>query len=168
VERVIVGVSGSLGNLAALHTAVDEARRSDALLIALSAWTPGCGDVAHRRSPFQPQLQKWREGAQDRLRTAFVDAFGGPPPDLEIECLAAQGDPRRLLVGLARRPGDLLVVGTGRRGRFARLRRGSVSRYCLAHAQCRILAVPQPELLEEFRRGRLRLRESDFAPLPAS
>jgi hypothetical protein len=36
---------------------------------------------------------------------------------------------------------DLLVVGTGRQGRLARLFHGSVSRYCLAHAGGAVLAV---------------------------
>jgi hypothetical protein len=43
---------------------------------------------------------------------------------------------------IASHPGDLLVVGTGRRGTLTRVFSGRVSRYCLAHAQCPVLAVP--------------------------
>jgi hypothetical protein len=35
-----------------------------------------------------------------------------------------------------------LVVGTGRRGPLTRVFPGRVSRYCLAHARCPVLAVP--------------------------
>ena len=57
-----------------------------------------------------------------------------------------RGNPGPVLVGAARRDGDRLVVGAGRRGTFGRLRHGKVSRYCLAHAGCPVIAVPSPAL----------------------
>src|SRR4029077_13160332 len=42
--------------------------------------------------------------------------------------------------------GARLVVGAGRRGPSGRLRHGRVSRYCLAHASCPVIAVPSPAL----------------------
>ena len=73
-------------------------------------------------------------------------AFGGLPPDLEAEPLVMRGNPGPVLVGAASRDGDRLVVGAGRRGTFGRLRHGRVSRYCLAHAGCPVIAVPSPAL----------------------
>jgi hypothetical protein len=36
--------------------------------------------------------------------------------------------------------------GPGRHGTLGRLRHGKVSRYCLAHARCPLLAIPAPVL----------------------
>jgi Universal stress protein family len=60
-----------------------------------------------------------------------------------------------VLVNLACRPDDVLVVGAGRQGMVARLPFSKVSRYCLADAQCPVLAVPSPALARELSRGRL-------------
>lgn len=60
-----------------------------------------------------------------------------------------------VLVGMACCPGDLLVVGAGRRGALARIVSGKVSRYCLAHARCPVLAVPPPALAVEVGHGPL-------------
>jgi Universal stress protein family len=55
-----------------------------------------------------------------------------------------RGEPGLVLSGLTDSPTDLLVVGAGRRGGLRRFAHGQVSRYCLAHARCPVLAVPPP------------------------
>ncbi|MDF3291666.1 universal stress protein [Streptomyces silvisoli] len=151
--RVIVGVSGTLSSLAALHRAVDEARRRDALLVPVLAWAPVGGEVAYRRSPCPPLLREWENAACKRLDTAFAQAFGGYPEGMRIHGRVVRGDAGQALVHFADRPDDLLVVGTGRRGRLRRLFHGAVSRYCLAHAKCTVLAVPPSELLDTLERA---------------
>ena len=89
---------------------------------------------------------RWQDDAWQRMRHALDTAFGGLPPDLEAEPLVMRGNPGPVLVGAASRDGDRLVVGAGRRGTFGRLRHGRVSRYCLAHAGCPVIAVPSPAL----------------------
>jgi len=71
--------------------------------------------------------------------------------DVPIRSVIVRGFAGAVLVEEAARPGDLLVVGFGLRGRLARLRGGSVRRYCLAHARCPVLAVPQPDMISEVR-----------------
>ena len=67
---------------------------------------------------------------------------------------------------------DLLVVGAGRRGVFSRIAACRVSRYCLAHATCPVVAVP-PSALAQMGRGlrgwafRHRHLSLDRASLPA-
>jgi hypothetical protein len=56
-------------------------------------------------------------------------------------------------VDVANQPGDLLVIGTGRRSLVGRALRKSVGRYCLAHAKCPVLAVPPSALMDEVGRG---------------
>jgi len=87
-----------------------------------------------------------KDDAWQRLWRALDKAFGGLPPDLEAEPLIMRGNPGPVLVGTASRNGDTLVVGAGRRGTFGRLRRGQVGRYCLAHADCPVIAIPSPAL----------------------
>jgi hypothetical protein len=60
-----------------------------------------------------------------------------------------------VLVSLACQPADVLLVGAGRRSAAGWMAFSKVTRYCLAHAQCPVLAVPPPELARELGRGRL-------------
>ncbi|MYR85114.1 universal stress protein, partial [Streptomyces sp. SID685] len=76
--------------------------------------------------------------------------------------LVARGAPGPALVRLAGRDTDLLVIGTGGRGRLRRALWPSVSRHCLAHATCPVLAIPpsplHAALTHAHRRNALRLR----------
>jgi nucleotide-binding universal stress UspA family protein len=153
VRRIIVGVHGSLGSLQALRYAADEARQRDVPLLPVIAWLPPGGDLAERRHS-SPYLRKiWREDAGRRLWAAFDAALGGVPADLRVEPRVARGETGPVLVGTADQPEDLLVIGTGRRAGLGRVLHRSVSRYCLAHAKCPLLAVPPSALMDEMSRG---------------
>jgi hypothetical protein len=39
---------------------------------------------------------------------------------------------------------------------------GTVTRYCMAHARCKVLAVPPPDLIRQLRPWRHRWRAEDF------
>jgi nucleotide-binding universal stress UspA family protein len=148
---VIVGVSGSVRSLAALRVAVAEARRVGALLLPVLAWSPVGGEVAYRRGPCPPLLRVWEQMAGERMRTAFDEAYGGRPAGLELQPLVVRAPPGPALVEIAGRRTDLLVVGSGAHGRIARFTHGAVTRYCVAHARCPVLAVPAPDMLRELR-----------------
>ena len=153
VRRIVVGVNGSLGSLQALRYATAEARQRDVPLLAVIAWVPPGGDLAERRHS-SPYLRKiWREAAWERLTAAFDDGLGGMPADLRVEPHVERGETGPVLVDIANQPEDLIVVGTGRRGRVRRLIRGSVARYCLAYAKCPVLAVPPSALMDEMSHG---------------
>ncbi len=153
VRRIIVGVHGSLGSLQALRYAADEARQRDAPLMAVIAWVPPGGDLAERRHS-SPYLRKiWRDAAWERLWAAFDAGLGGVPADLTVEPQVARGETGPVLVDAANRPDDLLVIGTGRRAGVGRVTHRSVSRYCLAHARCPVLAIPPSALMDEMRHG---------------
>jgi hypothetical protein len=72
-----------------------------------------------------------------------------------VQPVVQRGEAGWVLVNLACGPADLLVVGAGRRGPLTRLVSGKVSRYCLAHAGCPVIAVPPPALAREVRHGPL-------------
>jgi nucleotide-binding universal stress UspA family protein len=149
--RVIVGVSGSPRNLPALRRATALARDQGVTLVLIMAWVPPGGDLADRSYPCSYLRQVWMQDAAKRLHDGVTAAIGGIPADLVTKGLVVRGEAGRVLVHEANRAGDLLVIGTGRRGRLGRLMGGDVSRYCLAHAGCPVLAVPPATL--ELRAG---------------
>ena len=74
-------------------------------------------------------------------------AWGGiAPAGRPAEPRVLRGEPGEVLVAAACEPGDLLVVGAGRRGAVRHPVSARVSRYCLAHAGCPVVAVPPPDL----------------------
>jgi nucleotide-binding universal stress UspA family protein len=155
VRRVIVGASGSPGSLQVLRYAQHLTRDYDATLVPVLAWLPPCGDLADRRTPNEELRRLWAQDAHQRLQDALTLAWGTPPTDLPVQPLVRRGQPGPVLADAACRPGDLLVVGAGRRGVLARITGGRVSRYCLAHAQCPVLTVPPPPLARDTRHGAL-------------
>jgi nucleotide-binding universal stress UspA family protein len=148
-RRVIAGVSGSPGSLQALRYAAALARSDNAVLAPVLAWIPPGGELADRRAPC-PQLRSaWQKAAWERLRRAVDLAIGGPPDDLVFTPEIVRGPAGEVLSALARQPGDVLVIGAGRRG-AGRLTACRVSKYCLGHAHCPVIAVPPPELAAEL------------------
>jgi nucleotide-binding universal stress UspA family protein len=153
VRRIVVGVHGSLGSLQALRWAAEEARDRRVPLVAVIAWVPPGGDMAERSHP-SPYLRRvWAEAASSRLAEAFDAGLGGVPDDLCVQLRVERGDTGPVLVDVADKPGDLLVIGTGRRSPAGRALRRSVGRYCLAHARCPVLAVPPSALMDELSHG---------------
>lgn len=169
--RVITGVSASLRNLPALRHAAALARGHDAALILVLAWIPPGGEAADRRCPSPYLRREWEQAAWERLRDAMTTAFGGLPADVAAEPLLVRAPAGPVLVRVASRAGDLLVIGAGRRSAAGRMVSGYVSRYCLARAVCPVLAVP-PSLLEleagpGLRRWAFRHRGPTLAELTA-
>ena len=95
----------------------------------------------------------WREAATERLLAAFDAGLGGMPADLHVQPQISRGETGPVLVDTADQPDDLLIIGTGRRAGIGRVLHRSVSRYCLAHARCPVLAVPPSALMDEMSHG---------------
>jgi nucleotide-binding universal stress UspA family protein len=144
VGRLIVGTGGSPGSLPALRYARDLARSNGVPLLAAIAWIPPGGDLAERRCPAPALRRVWADAAADRLKAGLGAAWGGMPPDLDIQLVVIRGEPGPALVDLADCGDDLLIVGAGRLGGLTRMWHGRVSRYCLSHARCPVVSVPQP------------------------
>ncbi len=153
VRRIVVGVHGSLGSLQALRWAAEEARERHVPLVPVITWMPPGGDMAERSHPSPYLRRTWHEAARRQLLAAFEEGLGGLPADLVVRLLVERGETGPTLVEVASRPGDLLVIGTGRRSLIGRALRRSVGRYCLAHATCPVLAVPPSALMDELRHG---------------
>ena len=146
-------VSGSPGSVHALRCAADLARRHGAALVPVLAWVPPDGDRLEHKYP-DPELRRlWQQDAWQRLRDAIGTAFGGFPRGVRTWPLVLRGEAGPELVSLASQPGNLLVIGAGRRGPLARLVCCPVARHCLAHAHCPVLAVPPPDLAQHVGHG---------------
>ncbi|MEZ0070637.1 nucleotide-binding universal stress UspA family protein [Streptacidiphilus sp. MAP12-20] len=149
---VVVGVSGTPGSLEALRAAVGLARELRRPLAPVLAWSPPGGELAQRRAA-QPQLLRLCEReALARLRACFDAALGGPPADVPYVPFVVRGRPGPVLVNIADHPDDVMVVGSGPRGRLARLLHGGTARYCVARSRSHVLVVPPPALLGEIPR----------------
>ncbi|GHI09272.1 hypothetical protein AQI88_31420 [Streptomyces cellostaticus] len=160
--RVVVGVSGSLGSVTALRRAAALARRLGAELWPVLAWEPPGGDPAARRTPAAGLLvEEWQRLAKQRLASVLDEIFGEDGPGVPLHAVIVRGTPGRALVATADREHDLLVVGAGRRG-LQRAFSGRVSRHCLTHAVCPVLAVPpsplESDLVAVHRRNAWHLR----------
>jgi nucleotide-binding universal stress UspA family protein len=153
ISRVIVGASGSPGSLRALRYAEDLARAFDAILMPVHAWTPPGGDIADHRAPCGYLRRIWQAEAARQLQDAMTTAWGQSPAGLPVRTVVRRGEAGWVLVSTANCRGDLLVVGAGRRHTMTRIASGKVTRYCLAHATCPVLAVPPPALEQDIGHG---------------
>lgn len=92
--------------------------------------------------------------------------MGGLPADLRATPTVLRGEAGQVLIDTACRPRDLLVAGAGRRGALRRLAGCRVSRYCLAHARCPVVAVPPTDLAQQagHRLGRLLFSRRALTP----
>lgn len=148
IGRVVVGVSGAPGSLQALRFAVGHARAFNATLVPVIAWEPPGGDSAGRRFPAF-LADEWAEAAEQRLLTAFDEGLGALPADLPTRPLVIRGPAKLVMVAVADRDNDLLVVGAGRHGPLHRAWYGSVPHHALTHARCAVITVPPSRLAAE-------------------
>jgi nucleotide-binding universal stress UspA family protein len=121
-------------------------------VVAVLAWTPPGGDLADRSHPSGYLRGVWRNAARQRLVTAVGLALGGPPAGITFSSQIRRAEPGPALVSSADRPGDVLVIGAGRRGPLVRIFGCGICRYCVAHATCPVITVP-PSPLERASRG---------------
>jgi nucleotide-binding universal stress UspA family protein len=140
MAKVVAGVDGSPGSLAALRFAVEEAKLRGVPLAVVFAWSlPVAGDVPGGLMPvlaadFAKDAAESLDGA-----LAEVDATG-----VTIERMVVEGGAARRLVEAAE-GAEMLVVGSRGRGGFAGLLLGSVSQQCAHHAPCPVVIVRPPD-----------------------
>ena len=146
VGRVIVGVDGSPGSLHALRRAVEFSRAWRAPLLPVLAWQPPGGEPPARLRQVPELEREWWRGAERRLDEAFTEGLGSVPLDLDCSPQIVRGPAGHALVDLADQADDLIVVGSGRHGLFARLTHSHVAGFCVGHAGCAVFVVPPPPL----------------------
>jgi nucleotide-binding universal stress UspA family protein len=151
VGRIVVGVHGTPGSLQALRFAVGHARAYGATLIPVIAWqTP---DSAGHRTPTY-LADELASAAEQRLLTAFDEGLGGLPSDISTLPMVIRGPVGPVLVNVAERDSDILVVGQSNHGILRRVLFGSPAHYCVKHARSSVILVPPTQLAVELRRQR--------------
>ncbi|MBM7864633.1 universal stress protein [Lentzea nigeriaca] len=123
-SRIVVGVDGSPAAKAALAWSVQEARRTNASVLALSVCQLSQSSGVHRHE-----------------LAAAVDALGTTADGVRIDQDVPYGQPGPTLVALSA-DADLLVVGDHGYHKAGVLVMSSVTTYCLRNARCPVVAVP--------------------------
>lgn len=145
-ERIVVGVDGSAGSHAALRWAVRQARLTDATVVALHAigypethqWAARPTNYGTVPTPVHVDDAEIQETVEQSV-TEQINQLGGPPVSVLVR--AVEGHPTDVLLEAAADAGLLVVGRTGHNG-LAGLVLGSVSRHCVEHAPCPVVAVP--------------------------
>ncbi len=129
--RVIVGVDGSNASKRALRWAADYAVATGAHIEAIAVWempaTYGWVSSAVDEPP--------TAAAQRGLETVVAEVVGTTP---HVEQTIARGHAAHALVEASKRA-DLLVLGSRGMGGFKGMLIGSVSHYCVQHADCPVV-----------------------------
>ncbi|MGB8381168.1 MAG: universal stress protein [Dermatophilaceae bacterium] len=135
--RIVVGVDGATGSLAALRWAVAEARLRHATVEAVIAWAP---PQTYGYAPAYP-IEDFQADAAAALEQA-VDSVREDIAGVEFVSTVTQGRPAPVLLAAGAKA-DLLVVGSRGHGGFAGMLLGSVSQHCVHHAVGPVVVVPQ-------------------------
>ena len=138
--RVVVGVDGSPGSLAALRWAVREASLRKLALHAVTAWefpvesTFGDDGTLGERHPVI---------AAEKILASALAETGVEADDETITTEPVNGHPAEVLMRMAE-SAELLVVGSRGHGSIFGAPLGSISHYVAAHAACPVVGIKAP------------------------
>lgn len=133
--RIVVGLDGSSGSVAALRWAVSEARLRGATVEVVIAWAapPMYGYSAlYSTEDFQADARS----ALQRALDSVTDELAG----VEVVTTVAEGRPAQVLLAAAA-DAEMLVVGSRGHGAFAGMLLGSVSQHCVQSATGVVVVV---------------------------
>ena len=140
MKRIVVGVDGSDGSMAALAWALEEGRAHGAAVEAVHAWS--VPHVAGPMSMYVPEMPYQEfEAAATRILDQAVEKLADQAEGVEVTKVVTEGGAGRALCDAAA-GADLLVVGSRGYGGVRGLLLGSVSQYCSHHAPCALTVVP--------------------------
>ncbi len=135
-HRMVVGVDGSAGSMAALEWVAHLADLTWSTVEAITTWEwPASYGIAL----FLPTEYDPAAAADTMLRDA-VKIAQDAHPGVAFLPVVVEGHPAPVLTR-ASRDADLLAVGSRGHGEFAGMLIGSVSEYCTLHAHCPVLVI---------------------------
>ncbi|MBT8159543.1 MULTISPECIES: universal stress protein [Arthrobacter] len=145
-SRIVVGVDGSDGSLAAVHWAVGEARLRGVRLHLVMAWqypqyygaTDGWGLGVDPSGDSGTILARAADTEITRLGKE-----AGEGQNVAITWEAVEGHPAEVLVRTGK-DAAMVVVGSHGHGGFVGALLGSVSQHVVAHARCPVVLIPDP------------------------
>lgn len=139
VRRIVVGVDGSAGSVAALRWACREASLRAAQVVAVLALESACHQVASYAVPAPRQSGGSWGAARDVLRRSVSEALS-LFPGISVRTEIAEGLAARVLLDQAANA-DMLVLGRNSDGPDPYRAAGPVIRVCLRAARCPVVIV---------------------------
>lgn len=139
-STIVIGFDDTAESHAALHWAAAEAKSRGARLRVVTAWDPS------PVTPWNlPEVAEWREQAETDAQRAAATAREAVGGGLDVEAVAVEGQPGKVLADESRYA-DLLVVGSAGHVGLAGLLWGSVSRHLLHRTACPLVVLgPQAQ-----------------------
>ena len=143
--RIVVGVDGSTGSMAALGWAVDEARLRGTSLHVVMTWEmpQTYGSPSIIGMGMDPSLDAKAVLAEAADNEAARLAHVVVPDDVPTVWEVVQGHPGWKLTEVSE-GADLLVVGSRGHGSLVGTLLGSVSQHVVTHAVCAVVVIPDP------------------------
>lgn len=139
MSRIVVGVDGSPGSIAALRWAHAEARLRRATLEVVGVWqypmmttVPAFGAL--------PDVVDLSTQTEEHVLGVLRDNGVESTDEVPVSVSVAEGAPAQTLISAAT-GAELLVVGSRGHGGFAGLLLGSVSHQCTMHGPCPVVVV---------------------------
>jgi nucleotide-binding universal stress UspA family protein len=139
MKGIVVGIDGSENSLDALRWAAAEARLRNAPLHVVGTFTTPIMSTGYEVAvPDPADLQ----AASETMLGAAIDTVrdSGALDGVELQSEIIEGHAGERLIGLSR-GAELLVVGSRGHGGFMGLLLGSVTTYCVNHAECPVVVV---------------------------
>lgn len=133
--KIVVGIDGSSGSIAALKEAARMAEATGSWLDVVACWNVPTSLAV----PYALGTVEFEKGARQLLQDTVTNTFGMQLPE-NMSTTLVQGQPRQKLIEMSD-GSDMLVVGRRGYGGFTGLLLGSVSQACVAHAHCPVLVV---------------------------
>jgi nucleotide-binding universal stress UspA family protein len=138
--RVVVGFAPTLAGYEALRYAVTQARgRASALVVVHAIHLDPHESWTQNRLPLMVAVT-------EQVSTAFHEALGGVPADLDVRVQVEVGPVELVLRAAADRPDDLVVIGACTRRRLGALTHGARLRRTLRSALCPVVIIPPPAM----------------------
>jgi nucleotide-binding universal stress UspA family protein len=140
---IVVGLDGSPSAAAALRWAADHSRTTGLPLRVVHAWQQKALQSAAAPGS-APLWEASTADARARATQWVLDTLGGTAADVRWTLDIVEGPPGPVLAGRSR-GARLLVLGTRGHTGLRRAVLGSVSHFCLSHAEPPVVAVPARE-----------------------
>jgi len=137
-SRVVVGVDGSAGSVAALRFAAAEARLRGGQLHVVHAWIDNLS--GYDGPPWVRPAATLREQADTTLRESLRAAWQNGSPEVQVRAEIIEGAEWDVLTEVAE-AADLLVIGSRGRTGWSSLLLGSVALRCITYSPCPVAVV---------------------------
>lgn len=145
--RIVVGIDGSPGAMAALEWAIREARLRNSTVHTVMAWQQptayGASNAFGLGMDPAFESQKVLADLADEKATQLVDE-ASQGHEVPITWETVEGHPALALLSVVDEK-DLLVVGSRGHGGFVGALLGSVSQHIVTHAHCPVVVIPGRE-----------------------